>query len=293
MRTLIGAAKSRWRIRPQTALLLPALLLCGEPLGCVKGAVSPSGVSSSGSSGSSAAAGNHVNMTGNWGFTATATQGPLPFSTLSGFVYEDYDNQATDYGTGSLLPTSTGCFANAGTVPMQGGVTGGELQVSSFEVNGQILSIGGSEDSSGASFTGTYSVQGGCGNGDNGTLAGVRYSPLTGSYAGMLNGASSQQVQLMLTQFAGGTGSADFLVSGTASFTGFGCFSQGTLPANGAGSVSGGSASLTFATNDPGGAQLQLLGTFDPSATTISLSSVQIIGGSCPGFVGTASLFQS
>ena len=229
-------------------------------------------------------------MTGNWQFTATATEGALPFSSLAGFLYESTTQGATEYSTGSLMPSSAGCFANAGTIPLQGASSGVGLQISSFEVNGQILNIDGQEDPTGASFSGTYSVQGGCADADAGTLAGLRYSPLSGTYAGTLAGDSGKRLQLTLTQDAGGTGIATFLVTGSASVTGFGCFTQGTLPANGAGTVSGASASLTFTTNDPGGAQLQLLGTFDPAAITLTIASLQVLGGSCPGSLGAAVL---
>ena len=43
-------------------------------------------------------------------------------------------------------------------------------------------------------------------------------------------------------------------------------------------------------TNDPTGAQAILTGTFDSAATTVTLTSVNITGGSCSGNYGGATL---
>lgn len=283
-----GFTKATWE-----GLLLAFVLVFGLAggSGCAKNAASGSSGSSGGGGSPGPAYVPHVNMTGNWQFTAAPTHGPLPFSSLSGVVNEDTTQQGSDYSTVSLLPTSTGCYAGVGPVSLQGGVSGaGLLNVSSFEVNGQILAIDGIEDSLGDTFNGTYTVRGGCADGNGGTLAGVRYAALTGSFTGALTAHPGQDMQLELSQDTRGTGMASFLVTGSAAFLGFGCFTEGTLPAGGAGAVSGTSASLTFSTNDPNGAEVRMLGTFDPLAARLTLNSVQVVGGSCPGPLGAAVL---
>jgi hypothetical protein len=140
------------------------------------------------------------------------------------------------------------------------------------------------------SFSGTYSITGGCADGATGTASGTQYAALQGTYSGSIDGNSPPEtLNLNVAQYTQGTGDGAFLTSGTATFSGISCFSQGTLAAQN-GTVIGNVVNLTFNTNDPGGAQLNVVGTIDTAAKTLTLTTIQVNGGSCPGSLGTAAL---
>ena len=251
----------------------------------------------SGSSGSGGTGGgtttpppNYKYLTGNWEIVATSTAGTAPFSALAGFINE----QATEPGvsdvtTAALQVTPTSCYDNATSVPMQGQTEDTAIKLTSFPVNGQVLTIAGTKNAAATTFTGTYAVAGGCADGATGTLTGTQYAPLTGTYSGAITGKAAETMQLNLTQYTLGTGDGVFLDSGSATFTGFSCFTKGTLAAQN-GAVIGSSVTLTFDTNDSQGAQAVLTGTIDAAADTLTLTSVDVTGGSCPGSLGAATL---
>ena len=148
-------------------------------------------------------------------------------------------------------------------------------------------------DSTLTKLTGTYSVNGGCANGVSGNISGQLYASLTGTYAGTsASGNTAATLSLLLAQQAQGTGDGRSLVTGTAQFTGFPCFTQGTL-ATPSGFVRGSAVTLTFATDDANGATLLLAGTFDPAADQLQLSTVEVQGGACAGSYGTPTLTRS
>lgn len=272
---------------PARTLALPLVLLSLLLSGCSgSGSGSGSGGSGSGSGGGSGPA---VQISGNWQLQVTPRSGPAPFTSLAGFIDEQ--------GTGSSPFTTAGfqaqpgsCYTDATTVPMYGTTTGSGLNLVSFAVNNQVLTLNVQVDSTNSHFSGNYSIKGGCANGASGTVTGVEYSPVKGTYAGPITGSNpAATASLALTQYTQGNGDGTFLVSGTATFTGISCFSQGTLAAQN-GAVLGDTIDLTFTTNDPGGAQVQMQGTFDTAASTLTFSSIQVNGGSCPGSLGTATL---
>jgi hypothetical protein len=227
-------------------------------------------------------------LTGNWVFQTTPSSGGTPFTGLAGFINEESQNPGVnDVATAALMAMPGGCYQGADTIPLQGTVQASTLGLRSFDVNGQYVTINATKDAKADQLTGTYSVSGGCANGDAGTITGTRYAVLTGSYAGSTG--SGQGLQVTLAQNVQGTGSGTFFVGGTGTFTGFSCFTTGTMAASN-GSVIGNAVMLTFATNDAGGGQLVLTGTIDQAAATLTLTSVDVTGGSCAANLGGATL---
>jgi hypothetical protein len=156
----------------------------------------------------------------------------------------------------------------------------------------QTLQINVQTNTAGNQFSGSYSITGGCAGGAKGTATGTEYAPLTGTFTGSTTGSSSAvTLSLALSQYAEGIGTGFFPMTGTAAFNGISCFSQGTLTSDN-GSVIGDSVAMTFTTNDTEGAEVQMTGTFDPTATTLTLSSIQVSGGSCSGTLGSATLLR-
>ena len=231
----------------------------------------------------------YANMSGNWQISATPTVGSSPFTVLSGYVYEINVNAAAHQTTASLLVQSTGCFSNAGALQLIGNVEEPKVSLASFEINDQVVTLNAQKDEAGETLSGTYSIAGGCADGNTGTITGSRYTVLTGTYAGTAQSDATKGLSLSLTQ-AGGTGSGIFLMSGSAALTGFSCFSKGTLVGGGTSYVSGSSTTLVFTSNEASGSQITMVGSIDQAADTLSLSSIQVTGGACAGSYGSATL---
>ena len=233
-------------------------------------------------------------LTGNWQFQVTPDTGTaVPFAAMAGFINEQGQNPGNlDQSTAvfQAQPAST-CYTGAGTdIPMTGNVQGTVAKYSSFSVNGQFFSLVMTRDTPGTHLTGTYKDSGGCSGSVTGTVSGVRYASLTGTYTGAIGTASpAPGVTLNVTQGGQGTGSGDTEVVGTGVFTGFTCFTKGTLDPTQS-YVLGSTVNLTLNTNDPTKAQAVLNGTFDEAAQTITVNTMEVSSGSCSGSYGPASL---
>jgi hypothetical protein len=263
----------------------PVSSLLSAFVGCTTIKIPSSGIPSTGSS---------TGLTGNWQFQVTPTTGPTPFTSLSGFIDElNEDPGVNDSATATLQAQSSTCFVDTTLIPLQGTVQGTQLSLYSFSIVNQFVSIAATEDSTATHMTGTYTIGGGCANGAAGTLAGTEYAPLTGGYAGGIAGDTPEKtLNLNLSQLTQGSGDGTFLVSGSATFSGFSCFTEGTLASMGS-FVSGSSVNLTFNTDDVSDARLLLAGTIDPAADTLTLSSIRVTGGVCSGSAWGATLTRT
>lgn len=231
-------------------------------------------------------------LTGNWQFQVSPTGGPVPFTSLAGFINETEGN-STDGNpvTAVLQAVPSTCFLGTTIIPLQGTVKTDDLNLRSFSIVGQFVTLTATEDSTFTHLNGTYNVGGACADGAAGTITGVRYSPLTGTYAGSITGSNPPKtLSLSLTQSSEGQGDGSFLVSGTAAFNGISCFTRGTVTGPDS-HIVGEAVSLTLTTEN--NAQVVLSGTIDSAARTLSLSSMQVNGGSCSGSLGAASLTRS
>lgn len=237
--------------------------------------------------GSTTAAAN-PNATGNWQLNITPGSGGTLFPTLSGYIQDNVaDTGASKFTTEELLADgASGCFIGTNPIVGFGTIEAAQLNTSSASVNGQSVLLAGTLNNTSTSMTGTYTVQGGCASGATGTFAGTRYSNVDGTFSGTVDGTKpAVGVQLNLTQDSAGNANGVIDIAGTAAFTGFGCFSSGTLNQPN-GYVTGSTISLTFSTNDPTGAQAILQGTIDQGAGEMTITSFQVTGGSCAGTYG-------
>lgn len=258
--------------------------------GCVKGGGSGSGSGNTGGTGGSGTTPpDYIYLSRNWSFTATPTKGgsTTPY-TVSGVIDEQPGSGGSHYVT-SVLQIGSPCYAGSEIVPSDGSVTGTRIQTSSFNVASQVLSLDAQKDSTATHLSGTYAITGGCANGESGNISGQSYSALSGSYSGTLQGQAAKSITLNVTQEPFGTGVGTFVVSGTARFTGFSCFTQGTLGTTDA-YVRGNAVTLLFNANDPQGAQVTLSGTIDAAAATFTVTSATVTGGTCAGSLGNVTL---
>jgi hypothetical protein len=194
--------------------------------------------------------------------------------------------------TTSVFQISSACFTQSPDVPLQGFVDGLAVTLNSFAVNQQYVVLTSTMNPGGSSISGQYAVHGGCADGSTGSLNGVLYAPFTGSYSGSLGseGATARSVSLQLVQESVGNGSGGFTISGSATFTGFSCFSTGTMSLTGDATISGSTVRLLFLTDDAGGGQILFQGTLDPTAHQFSNVGYTIKGGLCDGQTGSGSL---
>jgi hypothetical protein len=272
-----------------TAITLAALAFGAAILiGCSHPGGSGSG---SGPGNGSGSGGPAVDVTGNWQIEFTPTHSPAPISSMAGYLTQQGQG-ANQFTTAALQAQTSGCFADAATVPMSGETSGSDVNLASFAIDGQTLSINVQANTNGNQFSGNYSIAGGCAGGAAGTVTGTEYASLTGTFSGSVTGSNpAVTLSLSLSQDAAGTGLGNFPVSGSAAFTGISCFSQGTLTAQN-GSIIGDTVTMDFTTNGSQGAQVQMNGTIDSAASTLTLSSIQINGGSCSGSLGSATLLR-
>ena len=231
-------------------------------------------------------------LTGNWVFQASPTAKQAPFTALDGYV----DEQPGDVGVNDLTTAAlqaqqpSSCYTGAALIPLQGALQAASLGLRSFSVNGQFVTIAATKDATASHLVGTYTISGGCADGAQGTLTGTRYGELTGTYSGTVPGSNpAKSIQLIISQNVNGSGEGLFLETGSALFTGFACFTKGTI-ANGSGSIVGNNVTLNVETDDASGATLLLTGTINTAADSISITDATVTGGSCAGQVGAVSL---
>ncbi len=230
---------------------------------------------------------NYKYITGNWQFQATPTSGPAAFTSLGGFITEGGGEAGLyDSTTAVLRVQSGGCYSTAVEIPLDGGTEATQVNLTSFPVDGQTLTLTATKDSTATQLSGTYSVAGGCADGAHGTVMGTLYTPLSGTFSGALSGNTpAKSVQVTLDQ-GGGSGDGLSYLRGGASFTGFSCFTTGTLPyaAPGAffpGYVVGNTISMNFTTNEASQSNVIMTGSITPDGNTINVQSFAIEGGSC------------
>jgi hypothetical protein len=245
--------------------------------------------SSGGSPTSSGSQPTFANFNGNWVLQFTATSGTTEFTQLSGFINDVGGSQ--HWATAALQGTLSDCFAGQSFIPWYGNINGNSMNLNSFLITGEVLTMTGNSNSDFTQFTGTYTLGGPCADGTTGNVVGTHYELLTGTYSGSLSSDAGQNLQLDLTQNTVATGNGTFFVAGTAKLQGFSCFASATL-ASYAGTVVGDNVQLQFTTNESPSSTLLLSGSIDPSADTLTANSLQVSGGQCSGSLGGASLMR-
>ncbi len=222
-------------------------------------------------------------ITGNWQMTGTgsAKGGPATPITLSGVIAEQ-GNTSSRFTT-STLEVQSPCYADAQIVPLDGQVTSARVQLGSFDVKAQTLTLDASKSSDANQLTGTYTIAGGCADGQAGNFTGQRVSNFQGTYSGT---AAGKTVAVTVLQDQNGTGGGYFVVTGSAQFTGFSCITGAQIGLGG-GTISGTNVSLALTANDAAKSQVRLAGQLDLPAQTLTLSTATVSGGSCDANLGS------
>jgi hypothetical protein len=218
----------------------------------------------------------------NWELDATSSAGMRPL-TISGSI-----NIPSSSLIGTVHIRGSRCFDPLNTVALTGRLSSaGALQLSSTPFAGQVITLNGTVAKN--TLTGTYSVQGGCASGDEGTVFGAAIPNLANSLNGTFTSSRGQTFDVVgnIAQKASPNPDGSYGIGGTAMFTGS-CLSSGTLTS---GSLQSGSfiigTSVGFQIQTSSGV-LTFLGTLDQATGDIG-GNYTLSGGTCDQG-GTAAL---
>jgi hypothetical protein len=206
--------------------LLALVLLCGCGGGGYRGATGGAGGATSPppSTGS--------NVISNWQFSTTSTVPGTPPLTIAGSI-----NQSSGSISGAVHVDGSNCFDRPTTIALTGSLTGDTISLTFASVAGQVTTLTGSltdnaltDAFSAGQFIGTYAINGGCANGDQGNVTGIKVPYI----ANILNatftasGGETFDVTGNMSQYSGAGPEGSFGITGTATFGGS-CFSLGTI----------------------------------------------------------------
>jgi len=262
-------------------LLSTLLVLCGCG-GGTKASGPPAGSSSSGPPAQG------LNAAGNWQFSATSTLGKLP-TTIAGSIA-----QSGVSVSGAVHLDGSNCFDHMATIGLSGTVNGSDMALSSPPVSGQVVTFTGTvgDDAvygTNSAFNGMYKVKGGCANGDEGSVTGVRIPYIGNSLKGTFTTSKDETFDVTGDEAQSSTPSAagSFGITGTVTF-GTSCFSSGTITPGtfpSASFIIGTSVALGIATDN---GTVTFLGTLNSDGTEIR-GAYSVVGGTCDD-TGTAVL---
>ena len=232
-----------------------------------------------------------VSVVSNWQFSTTSTVPGMPPVTIAGSI-----SVSGNSVSGAVHVVGSNCFDRLTTVGLTGTLTGGNISLTSASVAGQVATFTGSFSDPGTyqpgKFTGTYAINGGCANGDQGNVTGVKIPYIANILNGTFtsSGGGTFDVAGDVAQEASASSEGSFGVSGTSTLT-TSCFSSGTISAGTfpSGSfIMGTSVALEIAT---GNGTVKFLGTWDLTTGEIS-GTYTVSGGTCDQ-TGTAVLVAS
>jgi hypothetical protein len=181
------------------------------------------------------------------------------------------------------------CFDQLPTVGLTGALTGSSISLTSTSVYGQVIAITGSVINN--TFTGTYTITGGCANGSQGNVTGFNVPSITGLLTGTFktSGGETFNVDPDVTQLGSASSEGSFGVTGNAVFSNTSCFTSGTLTPGTfpSGSfIMGTSVALEIKTAN---GIVAFLGTLNPDRSEIS-GAYMVSGGTCDQTTGTGTL---
>lgn len=226
---------------------------------------------------------SYPNVNGNWGITASSS---VYQGAITPVGVQLTENNGSVSGIAHLV---SACYAITDTVPLTGSEdSSGNLTLTSSAVNNQVLSITGNVSSASSLTGGTYSIAGGCGANDKGTVAGGMVSSISGTYTGTLKSLAnnaSYPISAALTQSTTVDTNGFEHLAGTATFTGSSCFTAPTIATPTSDSNVIGNV---FAANLTEGKNIvQVAGTLSADAKTLT---VKYTTTNCKGDYGTGVL---
>ncbi len=184
--------------------------------------------------------------------------------------------------SGTMFVDLTTCSTAPAVIDLSGTMSGNSFTLKASPLDNQVITIQGTIQGPN-SLSGTYSISGGCANGEQGSIAGVYVPPLTGTWktTESVNG-TPVTITLKLTQAPNATSTGYFPLSGTATYSGSPCATTGTVDQN-VSFVLGKLVGVFVSTNESGGTGTVLYGgALDAPATATSFQGFEeVMTGSC------------
>ncbi len=246
---------------------------------------------------------------GNWSVAATSSGDSVSRNGRSHNIQTPNESDVTFYIggnltqnggnlTGTMYVVGSECFNSAG-VAFSGTVNGNTvtLTTDSPSLAGQVITVTATAASA-SSLTGTYTVTGGCDDGDSGTVTASAAVPITGTWAGTLsnceagrNGCANANISFDMTQATTAATDGGFPLTGTVTYNDSGCSVSGTVTS---GEIYGSFLVLNASTVD----QNEEDGSFkynqvlldNPSSPASMTGSYQVTSGECNGNEQTLTL---
>ncbi len=159
----------------------------------------------------------------NWQFSTTSAVPGIPSTTIAGSL-----SQSGNSITAAMHVEGSACFDRLAAVVLTGSLTSGNISLTSASVAGQVITITGSF--SGVTLTGTYAVEGGCADGDHGSLNGSEIPYIANILDGTFttSGGTTFIVKGDVAQNANADPEGSFGISGKVTFN-TSCFTTGTI----------------------------------------------------------------
>jgi hypothetical protein len=219
-----------------------------------------------------------LNIAGNWQFSTTPAVAGTPAMTIAGSI-----SQSGSSLSGAVHIDGSNCFDFPTTVSLTGTVRSDNVSLTSTSFRGQVMTFTGAITNS--TFTGTYSINGGCADGEQGNVAGRNVPIIDVGGGNTLNGTFTNSggdtfdVSADIAQSINASPDGSFAITGTATFQ-TSCFNSGTLTSGRFPSGSyilGESVALLI---HVGNGTLAYLGTEDLATGQIS-GTYTVSGGTC------------
>jgi hypothetical protein len=161
---------------------------------------------------------------GNWSMAATSGGSAGAFNIGGNLT------QSGTSLTGNMYVVGT-CINPSQSVAFTGTVSGNNVTLSSSGGSGQTITVNATGTAS--SLTGSYSVNGGCDDGDSGTVVATPVASVTGTWnAPIVNDGNSDPnvtLSMNLTEATTPSANGSFALTGTLTYTGSTCEVSGTI----------------------------------------------------------------
>jgi hypothetical protein len=224
-----------------------------------------------------------LNISGNWELSTRSTVPEMPPVTIAGNIAQ--------FGralSGAVHVDGSNCFDQQTTIHLTGEVADSNISMTSAPVGGQAITLSGRVTDT--TLAGTYAINGGCANGNQGNVDGFRVPAIDGRWRFNLESRSEEMWigSAMLTQ-DNASSEGSFGVSGTAEIN-LPCFS-GTITAGmfpNPSYIVGRSVVIEIETGE---GTLVFHGTADQAGKQI-IGHHEVVGGSCNGEFGKALLWR-
>jgi hypothetical protein len=215
----------------------------------------------------------------NWQFNTTSTVG-MPALTIAGSI-----TQSGGSISGAVHVAGGSCFDQQNVIDLTGTLTDGNLSLTSAPVDGQVITFAGNitiKANFPDTLTGTYAINGGCANGDEGNVTGYSVGAFNGVWYGNLTDGTGAEIHWGTDQLGqlGTSSEGSFGLTGTFNFNGA-CFNSGVLTPGTFPTPSfvlGTSVELNIPTDN---GTIAFVGTAGPDQGGLIVGTYTVTGGSC------------